>query len=134
MSAEQAQPKTLRITYREAMREAIRDALIRDPRVFLMGEDRLGVSLLVTRMSLVNADERFPWPAASATGVGSRPGTDPRGAMAVVLGELPELPHLVELPNRGPGADLIGRTANLLVDLPVQTTERGWRLADLAWA
>jgi pyruvate dehydrogenase E1 component beta subunit len=39
MSAEQAQPKTLRITYREAMREAIRDALIRDPRVFLMGED-----------------------------------------------------------------------------------------------
>jgi len=39
MSAEQARPKTLRITYREAMRQAIRDALIRDPRVFLMGED-----------------------------------------------------------------------------------------------
>jgi len=39
MSAEQVQPKTLRITYREAMRQAIRDALIRDPRVFLMGED-----------------------------------------------------------------------------------------------
>src|SRR5208283_735078 len=29
----------VKITYREAMRQAIRDALIRDPRVFLMGED-----------------------------------------------------------------------------------------------
>ena len=29
----------MRITYREAVREAIRDALQRDPRVFLMGED-----------------------------------------------------------------------------------------------
>ncbi|HBZ72064.1 MAG TPA: alpha-ketoacid dehydrogenase subunit beta, partial [Deltaproteobacteria bacterium] len=28
-----------RTTYRAAMREAIRDALQRDPRVFLMGED-----------------------------------------------------------------------------------------------
>ena len=34
MSAE-----TVEITYREAVREAIRDALNRDPRVFLMGED-----------------------------------------------------------------------------------------------
>jgi len=30
---------TVRTTYREAMREAIRDAMTRDPRVFLMGED-----------------------------------------------------------------------------------------------
>jgi len=29
----------VKITYREAMRQAIRDALSRDPRVFLMGED-----------------------------------------------------------------------------------------------
>jgi pyruvate dehydrogenase E1 component beta subunit len=34
-----AQTKTVRTTYREAMRQAIRDALQRDPRVFLMGED-----------------------------------------------------------------------------------------------
>jgi pyruvate dehydrogenase E1 component beta subunit len=33
------QAKTVRITYREAMRQAIREALMRDPRVFLMGED-----------------------------------------------------------------------------------------------
>ena len=39
MSAEEAKPKTIRITYREAMRQAMRDALMRDPRVFLMGED-----------------------------------------------------------------------------------------------
>jgi hypothetical protein len=77
----------------------------------------------------VSAEGRqFPWPAASATGVGSWPGTDPREAIAVILGELPELPHLPELPARGPGADIVGRTAGLLVDLPVQTTARGWRL------
>lgn len=39
MSAEAAAPQTIRITYREAMRQALRDALLRDPRVFLMGED-----------------------------------------------------------------------------------------------
>src|SRR5512143_3885061 len=31
--------KTRTITYREALREAVREALVRDPRVFLMGED-----------------------------------------------------------------------------------------------
>jgi pyruvate dehydrogenase E1 component beta subunit len=31
--------KPIRITYREAMRQAIREAMLRDPRVFLMGED-----------------------------------------------------------------------------------------------
>jgi len=61
--------------------------------------------------------------------MGSMPGTDPAEAMAVVLGELPDLPYLPELPARGPGADLIGRTAALLVDLPVETTAGGWRLA-----
>ena len=71
----------------------------------------------------------FPWPAASATGIGSMPGTDPAEAIAVVMGELPGLPHLPELPGRGPGADMVGRTAALLVDLPVETTARGWKLA-----
>lgn len=57
------------------------------------------------------------------------PGTSPREAMRVIIGELPQLPHLAELPGRGPGADLVGRTAALLVDLPVETTATGWRLA-----
>jgi methionine synthase II (cobalamin-independent) len=71
----------------------------------------------------------FPWPGGTATGIGSMPGTDPAEACRVVFGELPDLPHLPELPARGPGADLTGRTAALLVDLPVQTTPRGWKLA-----
>jgi methionine synthase II (cobalamin-independent) len=58
------------------------------------------------------------------------PGTSPAEAMRVVLGELPDFPHLPELPDRGPGADLTGRTAALLVDLPVEVTPRGWRLAE----
>jgi len=57
------------------------------------------------------------------------PGTDPAEAMRIVLGELPDLPHLAELPARGPGADLTGRTAALLIDLPVETTPTGWRFA-----
>jgi Cobalamin-independent synthase, Catalytic domain len=58
------------------------------------------------------------------------PGTDPAEAMRVVAGELPDFPHLAELPDRGPGADLTGRTAALLVDMPAEVTLRGWRLAD----
>ena len=73
---------------------------------------------------------QFPWPGGSATGIGSMPGTDPAEACRVVFGELPDLPHLPELPGRGPGADITGRTAALLVDMPVQTTPRGWKLAD----
>jgi methionine synthase II (cobalamin-independent) len=47
-----------------------------------------------------------------------------------VFGELPDLPYLPELPDRGPGADITGRAAALLVDLPVQVTSSGWKLAD----
>jgi len=58
------------------------------------------------------------------------PGTDPAEAMRVIAGELPDFPHLAELPDRGPGADLTGRTAALLVDMPAEVTPRGWRLAE----
>ena len=58
------------------------------------------------------------------------PGTDPAEAMRVVAGELPDFPYLPELPDRGPGADLTGRTAALLVEIPVEVTPRGWRLAE----
>lgn len=71
----------------------------------------------------------FPWPPGSATGAGSMPGTDPARTCAVVMAELPDLPFLPELPGRGPGADLTGRTAALLVDLPVETKPGGWKLA-----
>jgi methionine synthase II (cobalamin-independent) len=60
------------------------------------------------------------------------PGTDPAEAMRVIAGELPAFPHLPELPDRGPGADLTGRTAALLIDIPAEVSPRGWRLADRA--
>jgi hypothetical protein len=71
----------------------------------------------------------WSWPRGAATGVGSLPGTDIAEAQRVVLGELPDLPHLPELPARGPGADTIGRSAGLLVDLPVELYAARWRAA-----
>lgn len=64
----------------------------------------------------------------TATGIGSLPGTDIDAALGLVFTELPELPHLPELPARGPGADMIGRTAGALVDLHVDLQPSGWRL------
>jgi hypothetical protein len=69
------------------------------------------------------------WADGAATGVGSLPGTDPREAAATVVGELPLLPHLPELPARGVGADMIGRTAGLLVDLAVEVVPTGYRVS-----
>lgn len=74
--------------------------------------------------------DRFPWGTASATGVGSHPGEDHLEALRVVFGELPDLPYLPELPDRGVGADMIGRTASLLVEMPVEVQPSGWRLTD----
>jgi hypothetical protein len=64
-----------------------------------------------------------------ATGVGSHPGVDHFEALRVVFGEVPELPYLPELPARGVGADLVGRTAALLVDFFVEVQPSGWRIA-----
>ncbi|WP_250284868.1 MULTISPECIES: methionine synthase [unclassified Frankia] len=68
------------------------------------------------------------WEPGAATGVGSLPGTDPVEACRLVFDELPDLPHLPELPARGPGADMIGRSAGLLADMPVDLQPSGWRL------
>ncbi|GAB3458694.1 methionine synthase [Kineococcus endophyticus] len=69
----------------------------------------------------------------SAAAVGALPGEDPREAARTVFGELgdpPHVPHLAQLPARGPGADPLGRTASLLVDLPVDRQPAGWRFVD----
>ncbi|HEX3286378.1 MAG TPA: methionine synthase [Mycobacterium sp.] len=66
---------------------------------------------------------------AAATGIGSWPGTSPREAAEVVVGELHQLPHLVELPARGVGADLIGRAGAFLVDIAIDTVPRGYRVS-----
>lgn len=69
-----------------------------------------------------------PWKVGTATGIGSMPGTDANEAAAIVAGELPEFPHLAELPARGVGADLLGRTAALLVNLAVEVVPSGYRV------
>jgi methionine synthase II (cobalamin-independent) len=61
------------------------------------------------------------------------PGQDMAEALRVVMGELgepPGLPFLPELPNRGVGADMVGRSAGLLVDLFAEVQPSGWRIAD----
>lgn len=72
----------------------------------------------------------YPWGIGVATGIGSLPYFDPDEAARVVTGELPDLPHVAELPLREAGADMIGRTASLLVDLHVDLQPAGWRLTD----
>jgi hypothetical protein len=65
-----------------------------------------------------------------ATGVGSWPGTSARQAAEVVVGELADaIAHIVELPARGVGADLLGRAGALLIDVAIDTVPRGYRIA-----
>jgi len=72
----------------------------------------------------------LPWAPGSATGLGPMPGTDPFEAARTVVGELPDLVHLAELPERGAGAEMIGRTAGLLVDLHADVVAGRWRLVN----
>ncbi len=67
-----------------------------------------------------------------AAGVGSWPGEDAREAQRIVRDLLADghVPYLPELPARGAGADMIGRTAAQLVGLPVDLQPSGWRFAD----
>ena len=61
-----------------------------------------------------------------AFALGPMPGTDLAQAADVVLSELPT-PHLPQLPARGVGSDLIGRTAALL-PLNLDIGPRSWRV------
>ncbi len=70
-----------------------------------------------------------------ASGIGSWPGTSVREAVRTVRDLLVEadgfgVPFLPETPARGPGADIIGRAAGLLIDLHVDLQPSGWRLVD----
>ncbi|GAA3816503.1 methionine synthase [Streptomyces chiangmaiensis] len=73
-----------------------------------------------------NSEFRF----GAATGVGSMPGEDARETAKTVTGTFEDFPFLPELPARGPGADMIGRTAGMLVDLYARVEPSGWRFAD----
>ncbi|WP_189538097.1 methionine synthase [Streptomyces roseolilacinus] len=65
-----------------------------------------------------------------ATGVGSMPGGDAREAARAVTGSFEDFVHLPELPARGPGADMIGRTLGLLVEVYAHVEPSGWRVSD----
>ena len=65
-----------------------------------------------------------------ATGVGSLPGIDAREAAKTATGAFEDFPFLPELPARGPGADMIGRTAGLLVEVYARVEPSGWRIGD----
>ncbi|MFE6224304.1 methionine synthase [Streptomyces sp. NPDC057854] len=65
-----------------------------------------------------------------ATGVGSLPGGDAREAARTVTGTFEDFPFLAELPARGPGADMTGRTLGMLVDLYAHVEPSGWRISD----
>ncbi|MFF3858853.1 methionine synthase [Streptomyces sp. NPDC002209] len=67
---------------------------------------------------------------ASATGIGSLPGGDAREAAKTVTGSFEDFPYLPELPARGPGADMIGRSLGLLVDMYAHVEPSGWRISD----
>ncbi|MEU1185277.1 methionine synthase [Streptomyces sp. NPDC005820] len=69
-------------------------------------------------------------PYGPATGVGSLPGGDAREAAKTATGSFEDFPFLPELPARGPGADMIGRTAGMLVELYARVEPSGWRLGD----
>ncbi|PVD11549.1 methionine synthase [Streptomyces sp. CS207] len=74
----------------------------------------------------MNDNPRF----GPATGIGSLPGRDAREAVKTSTGTFEDFPFLPELPARGPGADMIGRTAGMLVELYARVEPSGWRLGD----
>ena len=67
----------------------------------------------------------------TATGVGSHPGEDQHAyaeAVKLVLGELPDLPYLPEVPGRGATATMTGRALAVMAELGADLQPAGWRL------
>jgi methionine synthase II (cobalamin-independent) len=67
---------------------------------------------------------------STATGVGSLPGSEFAEATRLVLGELPDLPHVPELPGRGVTAGMTGRALAVVEGLSADLQPAGWRLTD----
>ncbi|MCW2736774.1 methionine synthase [Nocardioides sp.] len=67
---------------------------------------------------------------STATGVGSLPGEDFAEAVRLVLGELPDLPHVPEVPGRGVTAAMTGRGLAVVAGLAADLQPAGWRLTD----
>jgi hypothetical protein len=78
----------------------------------------------------VSTEATFTLPEATATGIGSMPGGDAREAARVATEAVGAMPFLAELPARGPGADMVGRTLGTLVELYARVEPSGWRFGD----
>ncbi|MXG88190.1 methionine synthase [Nocardioides flavescens] len=67
----------------------------------------------------------------TATGVGSHPGAEQRDldeALRVVIGEVPDLVYLPEVPGRGAVASMTGRALAVVDGLDADLQPAGWRL------
>ncbi|RNL65516.1 methionine synthase [Nocardioides marmoriginsengisoli] len=58
------------------------------------------------------------------------PGEDYAEAVRISFGEVPDLPFLPELPDRGVTAGMTGRTLAMVTDLGFDLQPAGWRLTD----
>ena len=70
---------------------------------------------------------------ALATGIGSHPGDDQQAfdeAVRVVVGEVPDLVYLPEVPGRGITAGMTGRALAVVTGIGVDLQPAGWRLTD----
>jgi hypothetical protein len=70
--------------------------------------------------------------AVRTSGVGSMPGVSAMEAAAISAGEF-DIPFVAELPERGPGADMVGRAMALVHsrtgEFAAATTASGWQVA-----
>ncbi|MEY2635192.1 MAG: hypothetical protein RIS75_1132 [Actinomycetota bacterium] len=77
--------------------------------------------------------DRNKSPRGSAVGLGSMPGTSAHESLGIITDTVTDLVHVPELPARGPGGEMVGRTVGLLhrVDdgFSIETTPSGWRIA-----
>lgn len=70
---------------------------------------------------------------STATGIGSMPGSEGADfgeAVRLVLGELPDLPYVPEVPGRGVTAAMTGRGLAVVDGLSADLQPAGWRLTD----
>ena len=66
------------------------------------------------------------------TGIGSMPELSTSAAAQWVVDHWSDLPHLSELPSRGPWSAMVGRAGAFLPELPLDLTAHGWRVTTTA--
>jgi hypothetical protein len=67
-------------------------------------------------------------PQCLATGIGSLPFVDPEEALDLISGELPDMPHWPQLPQRGEREHFVYQFLQPLVDCGILTAELSRKL------